>query len=387
MAAALVFSCGSTVFDVLLAEMGIIYATTAVHGLLLVFIITKRTTPARFLVWIKICAPIFLLAIVNVAISVKPQESFARWIFFFIVIFNLVCLSRSVSAEEKKSIEAWLPYCFLSFIIPLLAIVFFFGERVEIGRMPSAKWVSNSAHLAGYYANMLCASAIFIRNVPIRITLLVIGLTVVFLSGSRGAMITTTLGLIPAALFYARRSKLVMPILLTGVCALVAVMSNENLVDYAFGQKARESGRSVSGVDHFLNSADDRKFLREYGYSLLVQNPLGMGLGNTFTIATDKDRGSNLHNGLLNLSVEVGVFGGLVYVATVLLVTWYIAMNKAIPAESRYFFFSILVVYALRSLTEDYHLLNLANFPSQILILLILLNARSLWSENRHRSV
>lgn len=133
----------------------------------------------------------------------------------------------------------------------------------------------------------------------------------------------------------------------------------------------------MTGFEHMARSGEDRAWLRDYGYALVEDRPLGWGLGNTYTIwVGEKSRGTNLHNGLLNVAVQLGVVGFVVYMASLLFFCCKIIFNRRLPRISRYFFASLLMAAMFRSLSEDFTFLDLGHFTVYFIVYFMIFYSR-----------
>lgn len=307
---------------------------------------------------------ITLVALINISVSTDQTESALRWALWAAMILGMNLLATKFDEGVDLSLATVLPWAAL--IIWYAKYWQSTGDEIEI------KEKVRALHLSAFFASICLSTGLLHPKKHIRLMFAVVGIYGIIASGSRAALLFMPLQFIAAALYYFRSRLTSFAVLALPFAALVFVLFDDELRDATLGQKAVVKNRDT--VVDARRSLEDRGYLRELAYDMIADRPLGYGYGNTYTIPGDlMDRGTNFHNGFLNVGAMMGVH---VMIAYILLLFWLcreLAFRAYASPLFRHVFLAILISCLLRSVTEDFTPFDLGNPIAYLIVFLTLL--------------
>lgn len=311
-----------------------------------------------------------IFAMLNLMVSTNPSESALRWLFWFVMFIAFGLLATEYDESVDRSLSVLLPF---GFVMIWFAKYAYGNSEGLLARDKIA-----ALHLSAFFANLTIATGLFHPRIFWRLFFCAIGTYGVLFSGSRAAFLFFPLLFIVPGLYYFRTRLAAFIGLLLPISLLAVVFLNENLMEKTFGLKTSNTNKLA--VVAAENSASERGFLRELGIEMILDRPLGYGYGDTYIIPgkENKSRGTNFHNGYVNVGAAMGLPFLLLYIGFNLWLIWSLYVEERAPRLFRHLFLSILVCTNIRAITEDFTLFDLGN-PSCYLVVylsLVYLNKR-----------
>ena len=307
--------------------------------------------------------PMVVLAAVNIMVSTDQTESALRWALWLIMLVSMAHLASACDAIEDLGLIRLLPWGM--FII-------WIAQRQTASSAEDPALAEASLHLSAFFGTLMVATGIFQPNVFLRVMFVLVGAYGALTSGSRAAFILFPFVFLAAGLYYARSRVMGGAAVLLPLLLILGIMSNDGLRSATFGKKETYVG--LTDTEDALRSLDDRAWLREVALDMLWDRPLGYGYGNTYSIpgARDRSRGTNFHNGQLNVGVAMGLHFMAAYIVFWVWLIFSVATDRHLPRLTRYFTLSVLICVTLRSATEDFTLFDLGNPTSSLVVFLIM---------------
>jgi hypothetical protein len=261
----------------------------------------------------------------------------------------------------------------LATTVPWVALVIWYakywssgGDDIDLKERVSA------LHLSAFFASLCLSTGLLHPKRHMRLIFVAVGVYGIFVSGSRAALLFMPFQFIAAALYYFRNRFTSFAILLLPFATLIFVLFDDELREATLGQKAATKNRDT--IVDALRSVEDRGYLRELAFDMILDRPLGYGYGNTYTIpGALKDRGTNFHNGILNVGAMMGIHVMLAYVFVLFWLFRELLFKTNASPLFRHVFLAILISCMLRSVTEDFTPFDLGNPISYLLVYLTLL--------------
>lgn len=353
--ACLLYFVGSNYFDSsTLARLSIVSLTIGLFfGL--VFGDTRRIS--------TLTTPLVVMAILaafNIMVSTNTFETAIRWAIWFQMFIAMGLLATNFDDLLDHSIMT---------LVPFGAAVIWLSKYLHAGNDSDLVDAAKVLHLSAFFASVTVATSLFHPSKAIRIMLCAIGVYGVLSSGSRAAILFLPLQFSFALLYYNRNKFLALATFLLPISILAAALYFEPLRDVTFGKKASAVGRE--SFEDAASSLEDRGYLRMLAYDFISERPFGYGYGNTYNIpGAKKDRGTNFHNGFLNVVVSMGVHIGLIYGAFLSWIGWSLYTRPFASRKFRHFFLAVLLAGGIRSFTEDFTLFDLGNPISYLIVYL-----------------
>jgi len=305
-----------------------------------------------------------LFAFLNILLSTNRSDSALRWLLWFEMFIACGLLATQCEESVDRSLAALLPF---GAVMVWLAK---HSHAIGADTLPEDK--AAAAHLSAFFAGVTVATGLFHPRVLWRWVFCAVGSYGVLVSGSRAAFLFFPLLFIAPALYYLRNRSAAIGALVFPIALLAVLFFNDNLRDLTFGRKAAAANRDAVSAAEL--SAGDRGALRELGYDYILDRPLGYGYGNTYSItgAAGKSRGTNFHNGYINVGAAMGAPFLLAYVWFNLWLLWSLYSERRAPRLFRHLFLSILVCVNLRAMTEDFTFFDLGNPICYVVVYLAL---------------
>jgi hypothetical protein len=311
-----------------------------------------------------IIAAMAFVALINVLTSTDPFESTLRWGLWVAMIIGMNLLSTRFEKEVDVS---------LATTIPWVALVIWYAKYWSSGSDGiDLKEKVAALHLSAFFASLCLSTGLLHPKKHMRLIFVAVGVYGIIVSGSRAALLFLPLQFIAASLYYFRNKLTSFVVLLIPLAALIFVLFDDELRDATLGQKAVIKNRDT--VLDARRALEDRGYLRDLAYDMIGARPQGYGYGNTYKIpGATKDRGTNFHNGFLNIGAMMGVHVMLAYLIFLLWLFRELAFKANVSPLFRYLFLAILISCMLRSITEDFTPFDLGNPIAYLLVYLTLL--------------
>jgi len=340
---------GATATLALLAGVKAIMSPTA-HGVL----------RGRAMVFLSL---MFCVALLNIVVSADLVQTSLRWLLWFGMV---ICFSRIVGASDGSWMDA------LPQRLPFLFTVIYVTIIVEARFNANPTNVAFAYHLSGLYGNLILACGLFAAKFWQRSVWVIVGLVAIFGSGAGGALFTIPIMFVPYILYSASS----MPVKGIAVAGLLMAGATFFLESQLFSQflniKLNVSAtNSYSGLERLERSKEMRLQLVQYGLALAQKNPLGTGLGHTYSDSISHDMGvSHVHNGTVTMLIELGFPGFAVAISMLLWIFWTILRSRLIKNQVKGFYFTYFFTIFGRSLSENYTPFDLGNYFNFVFLIM-----------------
>ncbi len=303
------------------------------------------------------------VAALNCLVSTNPTATTTKWFLWLGVLIGMALMALRCGAKlDQQLVKHTAPAFFVIWLI--LAIK---GNLIA----DNAKEKAESLHLSAFYANLVIASGMFIPHKFWRVVVVSIAAVGAVTSGSRAAFLFLPLVFAPGLIYYyrIRISSLTLIAILVG--SLIFTLENESLQALTFGRKGEEI-TSMNALELAQRSAGGREVLREIGIDYIKKQPWGYGYGQSVDIVLDgKSMGNNLHNGYINVAVQMGLHVFLVYFCFLIWLIYKLFNAERVSRISRFFTLSIMGCVMLRAVSESFSLFDLGHPASFLTIFLI----------------
>jgi hypothetical protein len=305
--------------------------------------------------------------------SIDPRTTVTR-IGTYVQLFVAVWMMWELAETERRVHALMRSFVAGGLTASLITLFNFFAGRtaaqltIESGR---AVWDTSRYSVAGFNENDL--GLVLALTLPMALYLactrqgwltklicwlqLVAGMTAIFLTSSRGALVAAIIGLsmLPVAFWRLSRWQKILSI----VAAIGALISAQTLVPHtswvrflSFGSELMSGTLThrtmiwAAGLDTFRDHAFAGVGSGAYGLSIVKRVD--------FTYFTGSPSNAVAHNTFLSILVELGVIGALIFL--VLLVSMFYSTLRMGSLE-RWFWITLLVTWmvGVLSLTWEYH--------------------------------
>ena len=324
----------------------------------------KSTAGKSYSGIITFIALLLPFAAINSAISPGNIDTSLKWLLWFGALLGMYLMALRCG---EKIDEALCKNTAPAFFI-IWAVLAFKGNSLAESKNEEMRLL----HLSAFYANLLIASALFHPQKFYRVLFVIIGVMGALTSGSRAAFLFLPIIFLPGIIYYYKVRFSSIAIISIVIAGLLTVATNETLLSITFGRK----GADVTNLDSLElaeKSMMGRAELRAQGIKFIKQKPWGHGYGATYSIIDDRgvNKGSNLHNGYLNVATQMGVHIFILYMGILLWALFKLMTNQRVSRRSRFFTLSILGCGCLRAVTESFSFFDLGHPAAFFSIFLI----------------
>jgi O-antigen ligase len=337
-------------------------ATITFVGAIILFFIQRKVR----IVYSPIIIPAVFVALLNILFAQNLIIASSRWLLWIVMLVLIMSWTWILPVLLEKRLIAHLVWIMAGFIAGKLIEAHYYA--IDFRDIRSA------LHMAGFYANIEIAIALYAERALLRYGGLSVGIMGVFLSGSGGAAFGLLFTLV-TYIFFRLKSKNISTIskVLVTVITLALVLSTTNFFHRVSDRfvRLKVGDRSIhAGYARLDRSGKERLELMQMALSHAWKNPMGIGFGSRIDISSNRFNLGHFHNGPLDTLVEIGFMGFFFIYVTVLLVGYKLLFNPRLPHESKGFFFTFLITFIARSMSEDYKFIDLGSFVPFLTIFL-----------------
>ena len=257
---------------------------------------------------------LFVCMLISIIANISANER--GYVLSYILLIFMTLLFSFLELDEKDLKKIYIAYIILSVVISVLIIVFqkrFYAEEsnrltIQIGENPFIDPNYLGACMVGP-AFLSLQMAIEDKGRKLFKWLITALICVgIFLTGSRGALVALAVGvfviLCPKVLkrLNLKRILIILGVIIAAVIVALSIIPAEYL-------------ERMLDINNWMDSSNMRRLaLWENAVDMIIKRPLlGYGLGNTAT-----NLGSSAHNTYLEICAHIGMVGGLLFIATLL---------------------------------------------------------------------
>jgi len=303
-------------------------------------------------VWIVL----LMIMPLNIATAFDQQDTALRW-GVFLLLYKVACAFCGNSPREfYRGVTLWLP---LALAVVMLADLY--------ARRSGTELYDDTARGAGHaitlYATLLAALAPFGRRFRWTVIIWVFCVGFIFLSGSRGALLSL-LPILFLSLFYyratGRRSHAAFIFIGLGAALLLAPAILE-----FFGQMKLAATSKRNALESLIASYETRLQLARNAWDLVMQEPLmGWGNGQSYNRVQGLYESVAVHSVWVVTLLQFGIPLGVAINLYVLFVPFRTLAATHIPAEYRWLVATVFVAYFFRATFESVSLFDLGSLWS-----------------------
>ncbi len=319
--------------------LGLLYAIG-----MAVAVLTRRPLRIDAVLWMALFA---VCGAINVMGTDQRAEAAAQWTMVLGQFYIYYRLAIGFVFEDFKRILRWFGILTTGYVIFAVWLC-----RDEIGEQ-SYRWQT-----IAFYAGMSLLLGLF-HTSWLRIVMMTVSVVALYLSASRGAVFAAALAsmIVLFSKAYIRNIKWAAAgAFLVVIVGAISGRFTDLLEHFASVKSANDSGFFAS----MQRTVEGRLMLWQQAREIILENPLGIGLGQKYSIYGESTT-YTVHNGYITTLLETG-FCGLFVVLALLGVFW-VRLGRLTREDARLgvILKSITVYYLTRAFYENYLMFNFAN--------------------------
>ncbi|MFT4800284.1 MAG: hypothetical protein ACI93N_000042 [Flavobacteriaceae bacterium] len=311
---------------------------------------------------------LFLLILLNIALSINPVYSFSYWLVYILFVYGFHSWVKFLIRNNKYSELLFFLNNRIGFYMVfslLLMYVGIFILKLGNAKTMNAFGIVNGSVLAYFWFYKF-------KNSFYKVLVILILTYTLFISLSRSSLIFSFLAIIVIELLSFKKNLKRNLFFVTGIL-IIFVNSVQFILNWV-NQKQFRPGTDITDLAGLLVLNNDRFMLIENFFKVFKNNFFtGYGIESNYYMLSEWDAASNIgvHNGVLDMILTLGVPLSILFLSF-----FYISLKKIFnisKTSHHYRAVMCFVIYCLiRSYGETYFLINIGNIMSIIFLMILI---------------